>query len=437
MDDKRIDDVFKAKLYHYEDPVYDMNAASAFDEKLSMLATRPWYSKYRTAALVAASLALFTLFNYLIINKLYGDSENLRNEIAADYKAEINKLHDDINQLRSLKTDTIYMRHKDISSLTPSSFPDQISKAEMLRILDNEEWIVLLLERLTAKSLDVRMASYYQRHGNAIPLVARLTGIPIHNDFDSESNVTPPQLPENWETDSANANLKLNEKVKPSSKVIKDLKKHYSNGVGIKAGGELAFVMSSPGTGSTGNAVRGGVLGELVFSPGVALETGLKYSSRVHTINKNEIDVSTYPGIDESLGEFKDLEIKSRILEVPVNVKYYHHFDQDKQLYLTLGLSPNIFLSQNFKYRYSVDLNNSGNTESSEGEVVLTSDQSFEKIKWDPGTINAGVGISYDLPGNKILQVGAFYQKSMNGLGREGVKQNLFGLKSSLWFRVR
>jgi len=67
----------------------------------------------------------------------------------------------------------------------------------------------------------------------------------------------------------------------------------------------------------------------------------------------------------------------------------------------------------------------------------LSSSESFDKTQWHMGTVNTGIGLSYDLPRNRIIQVGSFYQKSIGGLGREDIKQNLFGLKRSFWFQVR
>lgn len=136
-------------------------------------------------------------------------------------------------------------------------------------------------------------------------------------------------------------------------KVIKDLRKHYSNGISIKVGGELEFLAGSPGRGSMNNTWRAGVLGELVLSPSIGLETGLKYSPRKLNFNRNQIDAIVFPGIDESLGEFEQAEVKSKTLEIPINLKYYYPVGENKQVYLAAGISPILLLSQDFKYDYS------------------------------------------------------------------------------------
>ncbi len=101
MDDQRFDDIIKNKVGEYVDPTYDKGAIAGLHQHLAGYQVVPWYSQYKSAGLMAATLALFTLFNWLMIgNSREGSDINqasLNNNpdyerLIADLKGEIDRL---------------------------------------------------------------------------------------------------------------------------------------------------------------------------------------------------------------------------------------------------------------------------------------------------------------------------------------------------------
>lgn len=424
MDDKQLENILKNKLDGYQDFEYDESASTAFNERISMLDARPWYIKYSTVSLVAASFALFALMNYLIIKDLNKSSEQRWKAEIIDYQNEIIKLQNKANQLNLKSADTVY--------LLASSGLNQPSPITVSQVLENQSLLQRLIEKLIQNSTNNTIKDINEKE--IFPMVASLTNIP--SDYSIIGNdIIPNQISLTAKRKNNTINKAFNKKGKFSIKTIRNLKKHYSKGIGIKVGGELEFLANLPNEGTIKSTVRTGILSEFVLSPSISIETGLKYFQRKHSINRNEINLNTFPGIDESLGVFKDSKIESKILEIPVNLKYYHFISNNKQIYLTTGYSPNIVLSQNFQNNYNLS-DRVGESPSNE-PITISNSIKYNKSMWDRGTINVGLGLSYDLSENKIVQVDAFYQRSVSGLGREDINQNLFGVKLAYQFRIR
>ena len=101
MDDQRFDDIIKNKVGDYTDPTFDDVAIGGLHQKLAAYQVVPWYAQYKSAALVAATLALFTLINWLMI-KNNGEGADVSQAAIAntsEYKGLIADLKNEINKI--------------------------------------------------------------------------------------------------------------------------------------------------------------------------------------------------------------------------------------------------------------------------------------------------------------------------------------------------
>ena len=425
MDEQRFDDIIRKKVGDYVDPTFDEGAIAGLHQHLAGYQATPWYLEYKSAGIMAATLALFTFINWLMIRDNGISGQSTENTIPR-YEELIQELQGEINRLQSMQPDTIYVVNQ-----TPSN--QGVLSASLGDSRTNPDDVInTFLLRLKEGESIGQVGDYYFYHKESIPdygdfiaLNSRnenLDGSLFHLSYPDQDTIYKQGSVELVEEDYGRMPLV----------VIKDLEKHYSKGLGLKLGGELELSHTKPGIGSGEILPGGGVLAELVFSPSLALETGIKYKTRSYDAESvsNE-DLTAFPGIDSTLEPVNELEGDAKLLEIPLNFKLYRPIAQNKDLYFSLGISPNIYLSQAFEYSHPTGEVNLP------AEANLTSEAGINGPDFYLGTMNAGAGLSFDLPKSRTVQVGLFYQKDINRLGVEEQKMNILGLKSSYWFRVR
>ena len=432
MDDQRFDDIIKNKVGEYVDPTYDKGAIAGLHQHLAGYQVVPWYSQYKSAGLMAATLALFTLFNWLMIgNSREGSDINqasLNNN--PDYERLIADLKGEIDRLKTIQPDTIY-----VINSTPNTGPGVLT-ASLKSETNPDQVINSFLLRLKEAEQIGRVGDFYFYHKNEVPSYGEFLAL---NNRDSELsgsflNLSYPEEDTIFK-EGAVATIEQEQSRMPIL-IIRDLEKHYSKGLGLKLGAELELAQTKPDIGS-GEALPGlGILAELVFSPSLGFETGIKYKTRSYSLEApNSNELASYSGLDNSLGTVAELEIDAKLLEIPLNFKFYRSFAQNKDLYISLGISPNLYLSQAFDYSHTPPLVNFS------GEVTVTNAVKVDGPEFYLGTFNAGAGLSFNLTKRREVQrevqLGIFYQKDLGGIGFEDRKMNIFGLKSSYWFRVR
>ena len=426
MDDERFDDIIKNKVGDYTDPVFDEGAIAGLHQHLAAHQVLPWYTQYKHVGLMAATLALFTLINWLMIRNTGNPELNqagINNNI--NYEALIDDLRDEINRLKSVQRDTLFISRIDDTQRTPNPTapspvevdPDQIINTFLLRLKDGQQI--------------GKIGEYFFYHESDIP---------THEEFIALNHRDSQLLGSALSMSYPNEDTIYKEIVRPQADeitarmpiiVIRDLEKHYSKGIGLKIGPSLELAHTKPKVGGGEFLPGGGILSELVFSPSLGLETGFIYKTRSYDLeNSTNQDLSSFPGINSTLGNVSNLEGDAKLIEIPLNLKFYRTISQNKDIYILGGISPNLYLSQAFEYNYSPspDLPT---------EAVIQGEAKISGPDFYIGTVNAGVGMSIDLPRERTVQVGMFYQKDLAGIGVENQKLNVFGLKSSYWFRVR
>jgi len=431
MDDKRFDDVIKNKVGEYVDPNFDEGAIGGLHQYLSTAQPIPWYVLYRSPLIIAGTLALFTLFNWMIIRDYASDNNDLNttsfNEEMGKHQGLISDLREEVDRLKDVKVDTVFIS----SDRNVQSNPISFEKASAG--VSEEEIIRAFLVKISEGGSIGRIGDFYFYHEDELPSLKEFLALGNKDtELDGSSlAMAYPQQDTLWKE------FQVEQKKADSGAmpvlVIRGLEKHYSKGIGLKLGIEAEIAANKPDLGS-GEALPGfGLLTELVFSPSLGLETGLKFKNRSYTISDPSVDVlSSYPDINDRLGEVQSIEVDSRLLEIPVNLKYYYPIRQGREVYFGLGLSPNLYLSQVFEYGHP-----------SEAIPDLPADFSLNntvekgKPKFYLGTFNAGTGMSFDLRNKRAVQIGLFYQKTLKDVGVEERGMSSYGLKASYWWRLR
>jgi hypothetical protein len=219
--------------------------------------------------------------------------------------------------------------------------------------------------------------------------------------------------------------------VSPSVKALRDIEKHYQNGIGIRVG---PVVEASRGIYSIGEGqynVGYGVLADLILSPSLSVETGVKYFKKYYDISDpGGLGSPHLPGVDESAGELHKAEIDYWLFEVPVNLKYRYPISLKQHWLAGVGFSPMVYTKQNFEYDYEFNGGTNGN-------FLVHSTYQDDKVTVYPGALNFSIGLSSQLKNKKILEASLFYQHGLNDMGAEKTRTRFFGLRGVYWFTLK
>jgi hypothetical protein len=139
------------------------------------------------------------------------------------------------------------------------------------------------------------------------------------------------------------------------------------------------------------------------------------------------------PDLEPNLGTLNRVEIDSKTLEVPLNLKYRIPLSASTRLIAGVGVSAMWYTRQEFEHTYQL-LNEDG-TADTRGSV--RSDSNYDNWKSYPGNVNLMLGISENLQNNKILDISLFYRKGIGDKGMEQLNPNLLGLRGAYWFNIR
>jgi len=158
------------------------------------------------------------------------------------------------------------------------------------------------------------------------------------------------------------------------------------------------------------------------------LETGVLYSNKGEKTKKYTLNWYTPNGQnDPALGTKNSYTYSYIYLDIPVKVNFYFLTKKTK-LYLTAGISPNIFLSQ--KTTSVVEFANG-----EEKKTSSSSNSEFQKINL---TFIVGFGVSYDFSNKLYLKIEPTYRQSITSIIDAPVKSFLYsaGLNTGLYFKL-
>ncbi len=463
MDDNSFDKIIKSKAQGYQDTGFDPQALADMRKRLAAMpatggASRNWG---KTAA-VAAALVLFTLVNFGVVWYFTEGRHQQLNSEMADLKAERSQLmvlQEELLKLQATKqttlVDTIYV-YKDIITTIPGTPPlsstvagipsDQYSRSNLSgRTLEDRYQLIGETEEISEELqqfLTRNNLMLIGDEGERILVIKGHTVSPVSlQDGDRWLTHSPPALPNNlprvWDM-SELTERSSKESKKLDSKTLWALEKHQYSGVDFQFGAEVMFNTTIPpmGVGDVNSSI--GILGEVIFSPALRLETGIHRGSRSYTIKEKELmaldpsELSHYPGFDPSVGQIIRLESDAEVWKIPVNIKVMGVLDRNKRWYLSGGISPQWLTGQEFDYQYAVEGIDNPDDNGEEFRAFIGAKQDVTP-GFSIGTLNLGFGTEVYINEKTRWQIGAYYEKSLGDIGAENVKLNTYGLKTSIW----
>jgi len=408
MDDQRFDEFIKSKLANYEQPGFEPSDLSTLHTRLDAMVTRPRYHRYGYSILTLSGLAVCTVIVLLYLRRhqqALSDTEHRYELLLANQRNEIKLLQKTVDGLRLSAPDTVWItveRKEDLSSVM---LLDRIASLEQRMSEMNVSRYTLSDENTFGDSLyTVYRPSSRKRLSGQARAVSGMRATPNH---------------------TTSGNTTIHEK-DLSAHAIRDMERHYRPGIGITVGPtvELSKGFYPQAEGTINGSV--GVLADLIVSPSLSVETGLKHVRRYYEVD--ELNETTLPDVDESLGEFEVAEIDTWAMEIPLNLKYRYPLNARTYWLAGLGYSSLFYYRQVFEYDYHLPQGNG---------FTIGSVYEDNKVRAYPGTLNASLGVNRLLRNGKILELSLYYQHGLGAVGLEGVTPRYFGMRGVYWFRVK
>ena len=94
-------------------------------------------------------------------------------------------------------------------------------------------------------------------------------------------------------------------------------------------------------------------MSDWILSPSLSIETGIVYAPRFYDRKESTmVELQNLPGVDESLGSLKEVDINSQVLQFPLNLKLYVPLSSRTEGVIGGGYSFLLYLRQYFEYGY-------------------------------------------------------------------------------------
>lgn len=461
MDDKRFDDLLRKKAEGFTDTGHDAQALTDLRKRLSGISNqRNGWVQGKTAYAVGA-MVLFSLINFGIVWYFSEGRYVAMNSEINQLKDQRNRLitmQDELVELRSSKTDTVYIYRNLINGqqATTSGFsqinreshgeklsqsaqftPDQVRYSRPVpenQLLSDELKSFLSKNNLLLNTSD----------GELVLVVNNSPVKPLYSSY-TETNgfvrkpVAPRYLLEVATYDESQLDQKRVEKKKLPKKMLWALEKHQHHGIDWQFGVEGIYHKSNFDVGKGDRNGGIGFMTEAIFSPKWRLEAGFNIGARSYRIKEPEVQslpvnfFDDYPGYDSELGELTSLESDANLFKIPINLKYFSILDHNKKWYLSAGLTPQWATTQELDYEYVLNVSTPpvGDTE----YVSFVGSKQEVHSAFYTTTVNLGIGTEVYLNENLRWQLGLFFQKGLSDVGVENRKlTSSYGIKTSLWF---
>lgn len=452
MDDNTFDKRIKEKVEKYKDTGADDGALAGLHEKMSGVTYTRWYTPYRkiagyTTAVLLTSLLNFGLFTYFQTSR----DEALRSALTElkENKISYNRLKEDFKWLRASKTDTIYIfkkvkPHQNIpdnswiredirqTELPATALPPDgevnLGKAEEIsdeiKQFLGQYGLAYLHENgnIYLRNHNIEQVSFIRRKSYQEDMAANNATIQIksvNNELNKET-------------------VKAGKKTSLSVKVLREIEKQKMTGIGFQYGPEVDAFKLATDVGHGKPGISAGIMGEFILSPALRIETGAKYmlsAYKISAVNQLSPDqLLLYPAIEQEAGTLESISVTDHAVLFPVHLKYNYPIARDRYLFVSAGVSPQLFLTQFINYSYQYDIDTGGEDDFG---VAIEASKRVDDIYFNPGTIDAGIGIEKKLKNHAILQLSAFYSYGLKPVGTEEREFKIFGLRSALKFRIK
>ena len=433
MDDQHFDKTIKGHLENYEGPDFDPTALADLRYRLASITTVPWYVRYRTELIVISALLFFTLFNVLWQSQVEVNREQSFIQVMDSLKTSQRIIIDLQQQLSALRRIT---PDSDIASLVASAPTSTLKSDEVDNLLSlileekskNDPRVIALLGQVSEF-----LRSEQGMNGDQSPPATNLSLLPsatYHFPLPAPSDsarisLDQVTLKENGGTEEA-------KEKHLTAAMARELKKHFQKGVGIRLGpaASLSAITYSPGPRVP--SVGGGLMSDWILSPSLSMETGIIYAPRFYDWEGSTMmELQNLPGVDESLGSLKEVDITSQVVQFPLNLKLYIPLSSRTEGVLGGGYSFLLYLRQDLEYGYQFNDDFDGRFQG------LKSTYEQAKPRFYPGTLNLSAGASTLLKNDARLEFSLYYQYGLGDSGLEQVKANSFGLRTAYWFTIR
>ena len=427
MDDQGFDDIIKRKVGEYEDPKFDTSSLFDFHNRMATLESVSWYSRYRTEIMIGSGILLSTLIilsGLWFMNQFQSRVLEKNKLYIQDQQKEIAKLKHEINYLKNLPPDTVHV-------IKFKGQPPSSDTYVLQRIADLESTILRMEELYKEKSwypVSSDLADTSVSGDNFSEVYDLTFGgspssrlIPIESELKSLS-AEPKPISNGNNNKAASAFF--------SVKTTRELEKHYRRGIGIRLGPVLELSKGFYSQGAGGIDITGGLLGDLILSPSISLETGGKFIHRFYEIGDDEISAmnSKLPYVNADLAPVTQVDIDSWMIEIPINLKYRYPLSPTSHALAGIGYSSLLYTKQVLEYSYNLDTVTSG---------YITEPHTISKYRWSIGTLNISLGLSKRLKNNKILETSLYYQHGLGESGVEKTKSNFLGIRGAYWFTIK
>ena len=441
MEDKEFDDIIKGKAEGFEGPSFDPSALASLHQQMAGMVVLPWYVRYKTELIYSANMTALALLLFWGQRYLYQQDKQLLNQeitLLKDQLYRMDDLKNEVAKLGAKPADTIKIIEIQSVSAAPTLGTPTFSGGTIQGASSSASNSLIYLGE--HGDLPEEIVLWLQRQGVLIidgskVYVSDLPPLHLQKDMTAEPSFLLESVMPLWagiETSIAPVEHPEQAYQQLDTKTVLLLERHYQKGVGLNIAPNVEFVDSDYGLGEANKSLGAGMLVDAILSPLLSLETGAIYSQRHLSISDN-FDQVNLPDLQPNLGTLNRVEIDSKTLEVPLNLKYRIPLSATTRLMTGIGISAMWYTRQEFEHAYQ--LINEDGTADVRGSV--RSDSNYDNWKSYPGNISLMLGVSENLQNNKTLEVSLFYRKGIGDKGVEQLNPNLIGLRGAYWFNIR
>ena len=448
MDDKTFDKHIKSRMEDYQETGYDPVALTDLHRRIDASAYLPWYTQYRNELLITSGIVILILLNTELYPRLFdADNQALHREIS-DLKFQQHLLEEESQQLVTKENtivDTVYIQSR----------KDLELEREMVYLKSTIRQLYIENNQVSAEPKLSGEESYYLGSRNEVSkeLISQLNregnivtrGHQVFLVMATEErgpNIYPMQPdwsytymqnhPYNEMAYVEVESKKEGEKASISTRQLRDLKKHYMKGIGVRLAPNVGLLTMKNDVGDGPVTPEIGIMTELLFSPSLSLDLGLNYHKWIYEAEEN-FEQLFLPNAPAN-GELITAEVDASVLEFPINLRYRYPVSDKTQLITSVGLSPVYYMEQGFEYDYLLDVQVNGTTVTvnvNENAPTQNTNEFYFSM------LNLGIGANKRFKNNKHLEFMLNYQRALTEMGIEGVKPNIIGLRARYWFTIR
>jgi|GEM_PF-2583130 len=442
MDDNKFDDIIKNKLEDFGPQEFDPAALASLHHRMGALSMNtPWYQHYRNEIFAAAGVVLIALLllwgQWQIGSRQLSLLQNEIYELRAGNTA-IMDLQKEIQRLKNQVPDTV--TSIEIHEQDPGQYNAILTQLNQLRRefestkpIDHKGKVFLGADKdLPEDMIDLLiLEGYAQKEGNNVYLVNNkklpyLAHREPSNHYIPDNKILFFERPAPSIKESASSVADKTNNTNLSVRTIRDLERHYRNGIEVRVGPTLEIYQGYYSGKSTAN-IGAGLLADLILSPSMSLETGLKYFRRNYeTIDQEDLAELNLPTSADGLGSLKSVDINYWMLELPINLKYRYPLNMETNVLIHGGYSTSLYLKEKLEYGYDLD-------NGADNNMTVFTNEEVNQAKLYTGTLNLGLGISHQFENKKTLETSIYYQYSLGQQGVEQASPNFFGVRGVYW----